>query len=264
MKIWTLVENTTCRDDLQAEHGLSLYIETGNHRILFDAGQTGAFIGNAEKIGIDLSQVDLAILSHGHYDHGGGLLPFLELNHTAPVYINRNAFIPHYHGIEKYNGLDPTLAKSDRIVLTDNDIILDKGISLHTCNDNSCKYPIESFGLQAMEHGQLIPDDFRHEQYLLIEEHGKKILFSGCSHKGILNIVSWFQPDVLIGGFHFVKIAPEGLGADKLTNAANTLMQYPTTYYTGHCTGLAQYDFLKKHMGNRLHYLSTGQSITIL
>ena len=74
MKLCTLLENTACRNDLTAEHGLSLYMETGNHKILFDMGQSDAFAANAHKLHIDLTQVDTAILSHGHYDHSGGLL----------------------------------------------------------------------------------------------------------------------------------------------------------------------------------------------
>ena len=85
MKIYTLMENTTCNEALACEHGLSLYIEAAGKRILFDAGQTGAFADNAEKMGIDLSQVDICILSHGHYDHGGGLKRFLEVNDHAPI-----------------------------------------------------------------------------------------------------------------------------------------------------------------------------------
>ena len=79
MKIVTLIENTACRDDVRPEHGLSLYIETGRHKILFDAGQTDRFAENARALGVDLSQVDIAILSHGHYDHGGGLMRFQAL-----------------------------------------------------------------------------------------------------------------------------------------------------------------------------------------
>ena len=87
MKLTVLMENTTCREDLVCEHGLSLYIEANGQRILFDAGQTGAFADNAEKMGVDLTKIDLCILSHGHYDHGGGLKRFLEINDHAKVYI---------------------------------------------------------------------------------------------------------------------------------------------------------------------------------
>ena len=88
MKLWTLMENTTCDANLVCEHGLSLYIEANGQRILFDAGQTGAFADNAQNMGVDLSQVDLCILSHGHYDHGGGIKRFLEVNDHAKVYVS--------------------------------------------------------------------------------------------------------------------------------------------------------------------------------
>ena len=78
MKLWVLMENTACREDLAKEHGLSLYLQTGERHILFDAGQSGAFADNARAMGVDLEQVDTAVLSHGHYDHGGGLNRFLD------------------------------------------------------------------------------------------------------------------------------------------------------------------------------------------
>ncbi|MBR5633360.1 MAG: MBL fold metallo-hydrolase, partial [Clostridia bacterium] len=80
MKIVCLAENTTSRDDVGAEHGLSLYVEAAGKKILFDMGQTDLFMKNAEKLGVDLSKVDVAVLSHGHYDHGGGLSAFLKVN----------------------------------------------------------------------------------------------------------------------------------------------------------------------------------------
>ncbi len=263
MRITVLTENTTCREDLICEHGLSLYIETGDKRILFDAGQSGAFAANAQKLDIDLGKVDFAVLSHGHYDHGGGLLRFLQINETAPVYLSSNAHRPCYHGPEKYIGLDPALLDSGRLSFVEEDLAIAPGITLHSGKDRVPSYPADSFGLQVLEDGKLIPDDFRHEQYLLIREQGKLICISGCSHKGIVNIARWFRPDVLVGGFHFMKLDPAGDGAQALEDAAEALLALPTRYYTGHCTGQAQYAYLKTIMGQRLHDLTTGAVIEL-
>ena len=88
------------------------------------------------------------------------------------------------------------------------------------------------------------------------------MLFSGCSHRGILNIVSRFHPDVLIGGFHFKKLDPVR-DREKLETAAAYLMKENTRYYTCHCTGTAQYVCLKKIMGERLQYLACGSQLEI-
>ena len=261
MRIVTLLENTTCREDLCCEHGLSLYIETGKHRILFDAGQTEAFADNAQALGIDLSAVDLCVLSHGHYDHGGGLKKFLEINKTAPVYVSRDAFMPHYNGTEKYIGLDQTLLDDPRLIFAENSTQLAPGITLES-GAIPLPHPIDPAGLTVLENGILQPEDFRHEQYLIIEEEGKRVCFSGCSHRGILNIAAHFRPDVLIGGFHFMKLDPE-TDARRLTDAAEELLRYDTTYYTGHCTGAAAYDFMKPIMGDRLNLIPTGSIIEI-
>lgn len=260
MKIWTLMENTSCRDDLTCEHGLSLYIEAAGHRILFDAGQTDAFISNAEKMGIDLTQVDLCILSHGHYDHGGGLARFLEINDHAPVYVSRHAFGDFYSSPEKYIGLDWQLLGSDRILFTGDNRVLDDAISIHSCAGYPEPCPSYSTGLTVLRKDKHEQDDFRHEQYLLIREGEKRIVISGCSHRGVLNIKTWFAPDVFVGGFHFMKLDPEK-DRIKLRAAASALMQKETVYFTGHCTGDAQYDLLKEVMGERLHRLSTGSFI---
>lgn len=263
MKISVLVENTSSEQEILSEHGLSLYIETEEHKILFDTGQSDAFAENADRMGIDLSKADMAILSHGHYDHGGGLKRFLEINPTASVYVNRHAFMPHYNGTEKYIGLDNELKTNPRIHFVDDVLELTTRLSLHSCNGEICHFPMDSAGLNVVEDGKLLPEDFRHEQYLLIRENNRKILISGCSHKGILNIMKWFEPDVLIGGFHFMKLNLEGEGRAVLQQAGETLLQYPARYYTGHCTGMAQYCFLKEMMGERLEYLAAGRVVTL-
>ena len=257
MKCWILIENTTTRSGLACEHGLSLYIEANGKRILFDAGQTGAFADNAEKMGIDLSQVDLCILSHGHYDHGGGLKRFLEVNDHAPVYVSRHAFGDYYNGEEKFIGLDWELLSEERIVFVGDNHTIDETLSLHACEKFPQPYFTDPYGMQVKRKGQLEADDFRHEQYLLIREGERRIIVSGCSHKGVLNIKTWFAPDVYIGGFHLMKLDPEK-EATRLKFTAMELLKKETVYYTGHCTGEAQFAVLKPHMGDRLQPLSTG------
>ena len=258
MTVTTLIENTAINDNFCSEHGLSLYIEAKGLRILFDMGQTELFAENAEKLGIDLENVDIAVISHGHYDHGGGLKKFLEINKKAPVYISRFAFEPHYNGSEKYIGLDTSLKENERLIFTDDRFVISDGLTLFSCNDKKKKHDLGSFGLTEKTDDGFIPDDFRHEQYLLIEEDGKKILISGCSHKGIMDISEWFQPNVLIGGFHFSKLPTD----EKLERYADFLNGYETDFYTCHCTGTDQYEFMKKRM-DRLFYLSTGQTVEI-
>ena len=85
MKITCLVENTCGREGLGCEHGLSFFVETEGKKLLFDMGAGPLFHENAEKLGIDLCQADMAFLSHGHADHGGGLEEFLRVNSHAPV-----------------------------------------------------------------------------------------------------------------------------------------------------------------------------------
>ena len=258
MRIVTLIENTTAREDIVCEHGLSLYIETDCHRILFDAGQTEAFANNAQLLGIDLGKVDIAVLSHGHYDHSGGLQRFLQINDTAKVYVHKDAFLPRCDGAGKNIGVDPALLRSGRLIFTEDTVELAPGITLQLCNAAPVCFPADSFGLQVEEGGILKPDDFHHEQYLVIEEAGKKICFSGCSHRGILNIVKWLQPDVLVGGFHFMKLDPDTEDRNFLKQAAKQLLEEPTVYYTGHCTGQAQFAYMKTIMDSRLQSLSAG------
>ena len=258
MKIVSLVENTTSNEILACEHGLSLYIEANNQKILFDMGQSDLFAENASKLGIDLAQVDLAILSHGHYDHGGGLKKFLEINSKAPVYISKYAFGQYYNGTEKYIGLDVTLQESGRIIFTDGQVELAEGLVLYHCNDRAKRYDLGSFGLNKKVEADFVPDDFLHEQYLYIQENENRVLISGCSHKGVLNIVEWFQPDVLVGGFHFSKLPMD----ETLEDYAKILDAYNTEYYTCHCTGMEQYQFMKKYM-QRLNYFATGNKMEL-
>lgn len=257
MRVTVLAENTACREDVRSQHGLSLYVEVNGCRILFDMGQDDTFARNAQVLGINLSKVDFAIISHGHYDHGGGLAEFLTRNQTAPVYIHANAFGSYYNGTEKYIGLDLSFKDHPRLIFTGPVTELPGGMKLFDCNDLG--WGFNHWGLHCKNGEVFAPDGFLHEQYLQIQEGEKRFLISGCSHKGIVNIARHFQPDVLIGGFHLNKLEDEA----SLHAIAETLLYAPSVYYTGHCTGSRQYACMKQYMGDRLHSLSTGKVIEV-
>ncbi len=260
MRLVVLTENTAINEDFFFEHGLSLYIEACGKKILFDCGQSDVFLKNAKKIGIDLSAVDFAVISHGHYDHGGGLAAFTEINKTAEIFINKNAFSPHYSsstGVDRYIGLDTSLQGNPRFVMTDEIYAINEDFSLICADICEEKYAVDHSGLKMQGENGLCDDDFRHEQYLCFKDKGRKVIISGCSHKGILNIMNMTKPDILVGGFHFMRIDPK-TDSDMLIKNAEQLKSYGAKYYTCHCTGAAQFDVLKKVMNDELTYIPSG------
>ena len=158
----------------------------------------------------------------------------------------------------KYIGLDTSLADSPRIVFVKERTQIAEGLTLIPAAEIPRCYAKISHGLTERVDDRFIEDDFRHEQYLLIEAEGERVLISGCSHIGVMDIASHIRPDVLIGGFHFSKLALD----DALADAAKTLASMDTDFYTCHCTGIEQYEFMKEYMP-RLAYLGGGQSIEI-
>lgn len=258
MKITTLIENTSVREDIGAEHGLSLYIEANGLRLLFDMGQSDLLLSNAERLGIDLSKVDLAVLSHGHYDHGGGLSAFLKVNSKASVYVHRLAFGDYLNGAGRYIGLDPSLREDPRLIFVDGCREIGEGMTLMDCNTLPRMGTLGSFGLCERTDQGIKKDRFLHEQYLLLQDGGRRVLISGCSHKGIVDIARWICPDVLIGGFHLSKLEDDAM----LLSVAEQLDRLPTRYYTCHCTGEMQYQRMKARV-KHLSYLRAGDTVEI-
>lgn len=251
MIIKVLAENTPLDPRFGCEHGLSIYIESEHRRLLFDMGQSDLFARNAAVMGVALETIDLAVISHGHYDHGGGLATFLKVNDCAPVYLSAHAFEGHYNAGGINIGLDSRLERESRLRLGTGERQIGPGLWLF----DRCPRPygVDNAGQCVCDSGRLLPEDFRHEQYLLVQEHGRRILFSGCSHAGIRNIVEHFKPDVLVGGFHFMKWRLD----ESLAQEGKSLAQSGATFYTGHCTGVPQEGFLRQFMPN-LYPLRAG------
>ena len=134
MIIKTLVEDTTDSPLLESEHGLSIYIEANDKKILFDTGAGSLFLQNAYKMGVRIKDVDVAVISHGHYDHGGGLQAFLEENEKACVYIHKKAFDRYFSKMRGGNavnaGIDPSLKSHERLRLTDGNLLIDEETEL--------------------------------------------------------------------------------------------------------------------------------------
>ena len=264
IKITALIEETCENEGFVCEHGLSLYIETPRHRLLFDAGQTGRFALNADKLGIDLNGVDIAVLSHAHYDHANGFPEFLRRNDHARIYADRRIFESYFAADGRYVGVCPELVGSPRLVLTEDELVIDDELTIFTGNGLPRRHPMSSFGMLKEQCGALCEDDFLHEHYLKIDDGEGYVLITGCSHKGILNILDWCAPPprALAGGFHFMKIPLDDEGKGFLGSVAARLNALPTQFYTCHCTGEEQYRYLSGLMP-RLYRLRTAQSVTL-
>ena len=270
MKLITLVENTCGNTACIAEHGLSIYIETENHKLLLDTGQSDAAVKNASVLGIDLSEVDTVILSHGHYDHSGGILPFSKLNKTARIIMQSTAAQPHFNG-ERYIGIDKAILDLPNVELINGDMRLDDELFLFSHITGRRCYPLGNRRLLRDKGGRKVPDDFVHEQYLVITQGDTHILLSGCAHNGILNILDRYielfgdYPDYVITGFHMMKRDGEHTEEEKadIVQTAKELSQINTVFYSGHCTGIPAFEMMKEIMGDKLIALHSGDEIVV-
>lgn len=276
IKLTALVENTTSSPLYDCKHGLSVYIETAKHKILFDVGPNDLFVKNAEKMGIDLKAVDTVIISHGHYDHGGGLAKLLEINKTAKIYIRENGFEPHFTSIGFLKlpiGLDKDLMENDRIVLTGEETIIDDELTLFSGVNGRKLFSSANKKLMMKQGDKITEDSFTHEQNLVIKDGDKSIMLTGCSHNGIVNIVEKYNEKYgsngtkltdVIGGFHLYNPSAKKYESDELITAvAAALMETEPSYYTCHCTGTKAYEIMKSTMGDKLGYLSVGTKLEL-
>jgi 7,8-dihydropterin-6-yl-methyl-4-(beta-D-ribofuranosyl)aminobenzene 5'-phosphate synthase len=282
MKITSLIENSESQDrsDLEAEFGLSLHVETGDTRVLFDTGSTGAFAQNAARLGIDLTAVDLAVLSHHHFDHGGGLQAFLERNTRARIHLKRPADGDPFARVlglaKRYVGIDKNLMErhADRFVFVDRPAEVAPGVHLLPDIEQNHPGPKGNRYLYLRKPGGWERDPFDHELILAVDEADGVVVFTGCSHNGILNMIETVAnrfPDRpikgVVGGFHLMGLPPLGLfgpSKRKIAGLGHEMLTYPSArFYTGHCTGQRAFGVLKKVMAERLEPIATGSVLNL-
>lgn len=265
-----LVENNSLHSWLKSEHGLSLYIESNGIKLLFDTGASDTFSVNANTLHIDLSQVEHAIISHSHYDHSGGLDTFSTLNNKAKIYIHQQAFHDYYSlrsdGLHKI-GIHKKWQNNTNVVLTKNTTYINEQMYLFSNIDIQVEIPSANKTLYQEKEGEIILDDFTHEQYLVIKEKNIVTLFTGCSHNGIQNILQAFYqiegryPDVVIGGFHLTSKANGDESDSVIDKLGKYLLSTHCMFYTCHCTGEKPYQRLKKILKDNIQHIVVGSII---
>lgn len=277
MRIINLVENELGETGCEAAHGLSFYVETKNHKLLFDTSPSEVVLRNAQKLGVDLTAVDTVILSHGHYDHSGGIIAFMELNPNAKIYMQHNAGGDYYayDGEGKgfrYIGIDKKILSLPQVQLLEGDTKIDEELQLFTVDKRAFPLPSTNKRLRELHGVEYKQDEFKHEQNLLLTADGKKILFCGCAHNGILNVMETLErkfgkellPDLVIGGFHLMKRTEfSETDTAEVSEIANRLKSYKAHFTTCHCTGLPVFNQMKEIMGEQLSYVRSGDEVKV-
>ena len=261
LKIIVLNDNRNECTSLQCEHGLSLYIQTDKTKILFDAGQTDVFIKNAEKLGVDLKDLDSVVLSHGDYDHGNGL-KFLNLQNKLNLFAHKDIFKDRISKrTSNYGGLNQSKEalkskfnlnlSAKPMLVADNVIFLGQ---IEKINN------FETGGLPMVDKNG---KDYPHldDSGIVIKTSKGLVIVSGCSHSGICNTVEYAKKltgenEILavVGGFHLKELDKKTemtIKYFKENNIKNVLL--------AHCTADKVCSFMKEELPGVAKVVSVGK-----
>jgi len=272
MKITTLVEDTATKPKLIAEHGLSMLIETGENSILFDTGQLFALFYNARILNIDLSKVDKIVLSHGHYDHTGGLKKILSRTGSVDVYAHPDIFAPKYAKDKernRYIGIpykrEELESKGAVFYLSKEPLRITDNITTTGEIKRITDFEAISDNLCVMRAGRLVRDDLLDDQALMIRANDDDIVVVlGCTHAGLVSTlqhISELTGDVpismIIGGTHLLHSS-----ACRIKRTIDALKGFDVKKVaTSHCTGrrasamfLEAFgcNFIENHVGTQI------------
>jgi 7,8-dihydropterin-6-yl-methyl-4-(beta-D-ribofuranosyl)aminobenzene 5'-phosphate synthase len=271
-----LCDNTAAmKEGIRAEHGFSVLIERGDTRILFDTGQSDVFWHNAGVMGKDLAAVDSVVLSHGHYDHTGGLLSLARFNGSPLVIGHKDVFAPRFkkqvNGSLKYIGCPCTQAHLEsrglkfKFVPSHFEVAPDVFYVSEVPRENDFEKG-DPLLVVRDDRGKAVPDPFMDDAALYLRTPEGLVVVLGCSHRGVINILKRILTleggvpiFTIIGGTHLSRV-----GAEQTRKTIGALREInPRAIGVSHCTGLEVADEMKKVFGDRFFRATAGTVITI-
>lgn len=279
MKIRVLIDNiaSSCGSrKLFGEWGLSVYVEFEGKRYLLDTGASHLFSKNAGVMGVDLSKIDMGVLSHAHFDHSDGMAKFFALNKTAPFYLRKGAGENCYHAhkllgrftYHEYIGIHKGFLKrfADRIRFAEGDALIAPNVYLVPHKTPGLESIGERAHLSVKENGKFRYDSFDHEQSLVFDTPKGLFVMNSCSHGGADNIVKEIESTfpgkkiyALLGGFHLFRYKDEVVRV-----FAERLRELDVQkIYTGHCTGNRAFEILHEVLGDRVEQMHAGMTVEL-
>lgn len=270
----TIIVDDRAGPGLLAEHGLALWIEAAGKRILFDTGQGVVLLNNAHKLGIDLSCTDTIVLSHGHYDHTGGLAAVLALAPGAKVYCHASAVEERYsigEGVARPVGMPGVSRAALRHLPQKQQCFVEKplaiapgiGVTGYIPRRNIFEDVGGSFFLDASGES---PDEIKDDLALWIETPSGLLVVTGCAHAGLINTIEYIarlnqglKISVIIGGFHLSKASRDRLER----TVAGLKLFFPEQVAAGHCSGEKIVEKLRQGLGAGVNLFCSGVRMEI-
>lgn len=273
LKITTLVENSPGEHKgLTSEHGLSFFVEKGDFRLLFDTGQSNAFLHNADRLRIDLRRLDAVVLSHGHYDHSGGFRSLAETSTGFTLYTGKGFFDEKY-GVNKCSSEFLGTDFDERFLAFKairHDVVMNPvteicdGVFILSGFQRTHADEVINPRFMVLRNGAFHPDLFEDEIALAIDTPMGLVVLLGCSHPGMKNMLDTARTLLnrpiyaVLGGTHLVEAHGDGL------ESAMAYLSHESIKVIGvsHCTG-------KEAMGRisacNAHYMinRTGSSLFV-
>ena len=274
MQITVLSENTARGVDVLAEHGLALWIEADGRRILFDTGQGKVLRHNAQQMDVPLHEADVIVISHGHFDHTGGLKDVLDSAAEVDLYLHPAALDAKYHqeknpphrsiGIPQLD--EPMLRQRVcNLVWTRRPTEVTRGV--HVTGEIPRRTDFEETGgAFYLDDACTEPDPLLDDQALYLETRAGLVVVLGCAHAGAVNTLDYVvqltggEPIVaVLGGMHLVRANKERLDATVAAFQRHGVQRIGAA----HCTGLPATVYLWSQLPGRCFECSVGSTFTV-